>query len=222
MLADITIKKVRSAKTIRLRVMTDGKVVVTCHPLTPNFVIKSFVSKHQDWITEKTSEIKLKRRALTEKPKVLLFRGKRYHFKLQISAKKSVKISTDSIIVSAKREDDSEIREQIEAWYKLQAKAYLSERTKLLCDLVDRDVVAVTIRSQQTRWGSCTSRNTISLNWRLIQAPDWVSDYVIYHELAHLTHMNHSSKFWRLVEDYYPNFKKAEQWLSENHELLHF
>jgi predicted metal-dependent hydrolase len=83
-------------------------------------------------------------------------------------------------------------------------------------------VLNVTIRSQRTRWGSCSSRKTISLNWRLILTPDWVSDYVIYHELAHLSQMNHSKKFWDLVESYYPQYKKAEHWLTEHHDLLQF
>jgi predicted metal-dependent hydrolase len=110
----------------------------------------------------------------------------------------------------------------LEKWYRAQAKKHFEARLPLLADLVNRDVTRVSIRDQRSRWGSCSSRRTISLNWRLIQTPDWVSDYVIYHELAHLTHMNHSKAFWTLVESYQPEYKKAERWLKDHHALLQF
>jgi predicted metal-dependent hydrolase len=77
----------------------------------------------------------------------------------------------------------------------------------------------VTIRNQKSRWSSCSRRGTISLNWRLIQTPDWVRDYIILHELAHLRQMNHSHKFWREVESLCPDYQRAERWLKE-HDLI--
>jgi predicted metal-dependent hydrolase len=78
----------------------------------------------------------------------------------------------------------------------------------------------VTVRNQRSRWGSCSRRGTISLNWRLIQAPPFVRDYLIFHELAHLREMNHSHRFWREVERLCPEFEIAEQWLRKNSSLL--
>jgi len=82
-------------------------------------------------------------------------------------------------------------------------------------------VKRVTVRNQRTRWGSCSRRGTISLNWRLIQAPPFVRDYLIFHELAHLREMNHSPRFWREVEKLCPDYRTAENWLRENSKLLH-
>jgi predicted metal-dependent hydrolase len=76
------------------------------------------------------------------------------------------------------------------------------------------------VRNQKSRWGSCSRRGTISLNWRLIQAPAFVLDYIILHELCHLEHMNHSRRFWRQVEHLYPGFKAAERWLKQHSSLL--
>jgi predicted metal-dependent hydrolase len=73
----------------------------------------------------------------------------------------------------------------------------------------------VTVRSQRTRWGSCSRRGTISLNWRLIQTPESVRDYIILHELAHLRQMNHSSRFWQEVERLCPDYRTAERWLKQ-------
>ncbi len=81
-------------------------------------------------------------------------------------------------------------------------------------------VARVVVRNQRSRWGSCSPRRTISLNWRLIQAPAWVRDYLIIHELMHLREMNHSARFWQLVETACPSYTKAEAWLDTHAFLL--
>jgi predicted metal-dependent hydrolase len=76
------------------------------------------------------------------------------------------------------------------------------------------------VRNQRSRWGSCSPRGTISLNWRLIQAPPNVRDYIILHELCHLRQMNHSDRFWREVASVCPDYQRAELWLKRNGDLL--
>jgi predicted metal-dependent hydrolase len=78
----------------------------------------------------------------------------------------------------------------------------------------------LTVRNQKSRWGSCSRRGAISLNWRLIQVPPFVSDYILLHELMHLRQMNHSRKFWREVENVCPGFREAERWLRTHASLL--
>ena len=78
----------------------------------------------------------------------------------------------------------------------------------------------ITVRSQKSRWGSCSRRGTISLNWRLIQTPTFVSDYICLHELMHLRQMNHSPRFWREMERVCPDYRMAERWLKEHSGLL--
>jgi predicted metal-dependent hydrolase len=78
----------------------------------------------------------------------------------------------------------------------------------------------VSVRNQKSRWGSCSRRGTISLNWRLIQTPEWVRDYIILHELAHLRQLNHSTKFWQEVETLCPEYQRAEQWLKDHREFF--
>ena len=74
----------------------------------------------------------------------------------------------------------------------------------------------VTVRNQRSRWGSCSRRGTISLNWRLVQTPSFVCDYLIFHELAHLREMNHSTRFWQTVEGFCPDYRIAERWLKSH------
>lgn len=219
----VIVKVVPRSRSVSVRVMPDGSVVVTAPRFTPRFVINQFVSKHEDWIDRKRSEVLKKLNSLIEERENLFFRGREYGFRLSISSSESgVKMTESVLTVTATKEDHVEVRRILEKWYRAQAAKHFKERVPLLADLVDSDVKTVSIRSQRTRWGSCSSRNTISLNWRLIMAPDWVSDYVIYHELAHLTHMNHSKQFWQLVERFVPNHKDAQKWLKDHHSLLQF
>lgn len=81
----------------------------------------------------------------------------------------------------------------------------------------------IEIRDQRTRWGSCSTRGTLSFNWRLVLAPFEVLDYVVVHELCHLRQPNHSRRFWRLVETRRPDWRVQRDWLNEHGpELLAF
>ncbi len=222
-LANIKVKRYRASRSIKLRVSEDGSVTVTAPPNVSERQINKFVEQNKDWLAEKLSHVRAKQQHLTAERDLLPFRGKDYQFRLAIAPKKpGVTLAEKTITVSAPSEDDKAVRQILEKWYKTQAKNYFETRVPLLADLVNYDVHNVTIRSQKTRWGSCSSRQTISLNWRLILCPDWVSDYVIYHELAHLKHMNHSKAFWSLTADYFPKYKEAEKWLKQNSQLLRF
>ena len=74
----------------------------------------------------------------------------------------------------------------------------------------------ITIRSQRTRWGSCSSKGNLNFNCLLTQVPEQVMDYVIVHELCHRIEMNHSGRFWKLVEQIMPDYKTHRKWLKDN------
>jgi predicted metal-dependent hydrolase len=83
------------------------------------------------------------------------------------------------------------------------------------------DVRHVSIRNQRSRWGSCSRRGTISLNWRLVLVPDFVREYVMLHELMHRRELNHSTRFWQLVASVCPRLVEARRWLrTEGHALF--
>ena len=94
------------------------------------------------------------------------------------------------------------------------AKVELPEATFRLAKVHGFNPGRVTIRNQKTRWGSCSSTGAISLNWRLIQVPAFVRDYVILHELVHLDHLDHSTRFWERLAKTCPNLNAAEAWLK--------
>lgn len=96
------------------------------------------------------------------------------------------------------------------------AKVYFPKRCHELQKLTGGTYTKITIRNQKTRWGSCSQTGTLSFNYRLMMAPPAVADYVIVHELCHLTHMNHSKDFWNKVASIMPDYAIRKRWLKEH------
>jgi hypothetical protein len=94
------------------------------------------------------------------------------------------------------------------------AKVYLTKRAQQLAVEKLVQPAVIRIKDQRTRWGSCSSKKAVNLNWRLIQLPPAVADYIILHEFAHLFEMNHSSRFWRKVRELCPAYEESERWLK--------
>lgn len=96
------------------------------------------------------------------------------------------------------------------------AKEMLPPRLLQLAAQHGLTVTRVSIRNQRSRWGSCGRDGHICLNWRLVQMPDWVRDYVLVHELMHLRRLDHSPAYWRLVAAAYPAYEAARVWLRRD------
>src|SRR5690606_12348428 len=99
-------------------------------------------------------------------------------------------------------------------WFKQQAQTDLEARTAVHAAQLGVSVKAVKLRSQASRWGSCSSSGNINYNWRLILAPPFVLDYVAAHEVAHLVEMNHSAAFWATVKRTLPDMEHGRAWLK--------
>ena len=108
----------------------------------------------------------------------------------------------------------------VEAALRRQAARDLPERLAELARLHGFTVEAVSVRNQRTRWGSCSPTGRISLNWRLVQVPPAVRDYVLLHELTHLRHPNHSARFWRELARLCPGHAEARRWLRASKLLV--
>ena len=99
-------------------------------------------------------------------------------------------------------------------WLKLEAERDLERRVKIHARTLGVTVNSILMRSQSTRWGSCSSTGKLNFNWRLILAPPFVLDYVAAHEVAHLCEMNHSQAFWDTVEVTLPTMARGRDWLK--------
>jgi predicted metal-dependent hydrolase len=110
----------------------------------------------------------------------------------------------------------SDARDAVQAHLRALATRELPARCLELAEQVGLKVARVSVRDQKSRWGACSSRRVITLNWRLIQMPPSVSDYVIFHELMHLRQPNHSRRFWREVASVCSWWREAERWLRRH------
>jgi predicted metal-dependent hydrolase len=118
-------------------------------------------------------------------------------------------------------EDGTAIARKVVSWYRKQAMADFKRRLELLAAKLGVETPRLFLSNASTRWGSCNSKGEIRLNWKLIQAPPHIISYVAAHELAHLRKMNHSPRFWAVVESIFPDYKKAEKELKQLSPRLH-
>lgn len=110
--------------------------------------------------------------------------------------------------------------EAIKRRYREEARRKFEERVAYYHPLTGGTYTSITIRDQKSRWGSCSSRGTLSFNYRLIFAPPVILDYVVVHELCHLTFMDHSKNFWNKVASVMPDYKNHRQWLKDHGQEL--
>jgi predicted metal-dependent hydrolase len=129
----------------------------------------------------------------------------------------TIRLGTALIRIKAASTD---LRPELERHLRKVAAQELPPRVFQLAATHQLQAQHVSVRDQRSRWGSCSRRGTISLNWRLLQAPQFVSDYIILHELMHLRQMNHSKRFWREVKRVCPDYQIAERWLKQHSHLL--
>ncbi len=110
---------------------------------------------------------------------------------------------------------------RLEDWLRKQAKKHLSAACGRYSRQMGLPYRRISVRDQKSRWGSCSSKGNLNFSWRLIFTPPFVLDYLAAHEVAHLAEMNHSPRFWALVNRHCPHVERAEEWLSAHGRDLH-
>lgn len=208
------------AKHYRLTLRRDGVAVATIPARGSEKAARAFVASNAEWL-ERTREKERSRPRLADRWMVgtkLLWRGAMTEVRRCGTVGKPAVCLAADIFRIAKY--DGNLRPTLESGFLRKAKIELSARTWELAARTRMAVTKVSVRNQRTRWGSCTEAGVISLNWRLVQCPLFVSDYIIYHELMHLREMNHSKRFWKAVGEVCPEWEEAELWLKENGALL--
>ena len=118
------------------------------------------------------------------------------------------------------QEQRLKVKKQLEKWFKNQAETYIAENLPYFSAKTKLTPKSFKVRQYKARWGSCNSKKELSFNYLLMMVPTWVIDYVIIHELCHLEHLNHSAKFWQLVEQHYPLYQAAKIWMKTHQSQL--
>ena len=114
-----------------------------------------------------------------------------------------------------------DLAEDIRTWFRDNARHTFSLRAGVAAGRIGVEISRISVRDPRTRWGSCSAKGTLSFSWRLFMAPEWVLDYVVAHEVAHLLEMNHGRAFWRLVDHLVDRIDDAKSWLRQSGPRLH-
>jgi predicted metal-dependent hydrolase len=208
------------ARRYLLRLRPDGSARVTIPRHGSAAEGRRFAERHIEWLAGQLE--KLAAQPTTAQSwqigTDLLFRGELVKIEADINNPATAIRFGDVILPVPDINADLRLRMTKHLW-RLAIKE-LPPRTLELATAQQVAVHRVTVRNQRSRWGSCSRRGTISLNWRLIQTPPFVRDYIILHELMHRRQMNHSPRFWQEVARACPDYQTAEKWLKRHSALL--
>ena len=182
----------KSKKTLSLKITENGLIVSAPFFMTER-KINELVSSKINWIKKKLALIEPQRN------KLIIKNGASFNL-----LGKEIKI----ILFQEK------IKIFFIKWLKETALDYFSQRAYEISKINSIPSNLILLSNAKTKWGSCNSKTEVRINWRLIQADPYIIEYVICHEFAHLTHMNHSRSFWNLVEKISPDYKLAENYLK--------
>jgi hypothetical protein len=196
----------RGARRYVVRVTPEAIVRITVPYGAPIAGGLAFAERQRDWIAREWAR-RREQNAPWRPGAAVWFRGERV--RLEVDGNR-VRFATED---AGPLTGDSDLRPLVLAHLRALAEAELPTRCRDLADATGLVVSRISVRNQRSRWGACSSRKSITLNWRLVQVPIAVRDYIIHHELAHLVVPNHSRRFWREVERLCPEWRDSERWL---------
>jgi predicted metal-dependent hydrolase len=214
-------KLVRSKrKTLALIVESDGTLTVRAPLRMKEADIRSFIEAKKDWIERKQARVQKDAPAPRQyvDGEKFLYLGVEVPLRI-VRAQKPALVMEKAFKLTKSALPQAE--SVFEAWYKKQARTVFTERVSFFAHKHEFKVGKIRISSARTRWGSCSTKGTLSFTWRLVMAPLEVIDYVVVHELCHLKELNHSKAFWAKVEMVLPDYKKRRRWLREHGGKLH-
>jgi predicted metal-dependent hydrolase len=205
----------KSKKTLSLKITENGLIVSAPFYMTERR-INQLISSKINWIKKKLALIEpQKKKLIIENGATFNLLGKKIQLSLFQGKNKIEWHDTESLNIFFKDPSNQEkIKTFFIKWLKETALDYFSQRAYEISKINSISSNSILLSNAKTRWGTCNSKTEVRINWRLIQADPYVIDYVICHEFAHLTHMNHSRNFWNLVEKINPDYKLAENFLK--------
>jgi len=199
------------ARRLTARVHVGGRVEIVVPIGVSPKTVREFVQRFTPWIDRKVAAMQCFPEAAATVPPVIEFAltNERFEVEWHATAKCGVTERGARLVVNAP--DEAAARLLLQGWLKRAASERLVPRLLQLADDLNYSVARVAIRCQRTRWGSCSTRGTVSLNCSLVFLRPAVVQYLFVHELAHTKHMNHSASFWRLVDRLEPNYRSLDR-----------
>jgi len=211
----------RSRRKTAAIYVRNGEVEVRAPLRMPKQEIDRFVLEKERWIlkslAKQQSQAEKKESFVVDYGRSILFHGKPYPITNRNGTHAGF---DDNKFYMPPGLSPEQIKATCIQLCKILAKSRITQRVAFFAPQMDVMPTAVKINSAMRRWGSCSSRKSLNFSWRLIMADDAIIDYVVVHELAHIKEMNHSARFWAVVESVLPDFRKRKQKLKELQQRL--
>ena len=192
-----------------------GKISINASLYLPNLDIINFFNKNRSWISKQLSKCVVPK--IVDEGSILPVEGNCY----EIVSNNNV--STIRFLESNKiclPKNIINVGHAVQKFLIVYCKSIMTPFIIEKSNLFKKKIHKISFKDTKSRWGSCSSKGSIMLNWRLIMAPPSVYKYVIIHELSHLVHMNHGYLFWKLVGELHPSYLSDREWLNKNgHEI---
>lgn len=206
------------ARRWRVQVGADGVVVVRPRRMSERTALR-LLDGHAAWVVAQVKRLDAARRVAAGPPGTVQFQGRHVPVRilpLSAAARARVEPVGGELLVHLPGADEGRTAGILEDWLRDQARQAIGASVTIHAARMNVKPARMGIRSQRTRWGSCSRNGGLSFNWRLIQVPPEVLDYVVVHELAHMVHPNHSPDFWILVQRHCPGYPAHKRWLRRH------
>ena len=214
---DIKVVQSASSKKLILHIDNKERIPVLSIPkyCTRKRAVNS-VNENMDWILETLKKLP-ERKYFSDGETISLF-GQNVMISHQPNARCGVRLDGSILIVSGGAEF---LHRRIKDYIRKTAEEEFYKLSTPLADKIGCKINGICIKDTKSRWGSCSTLNNINYNWRIALAPQYVIDYLMAHEVAHLKHQNHSANFWQCVAELYPDWQKGRDWLQKSGRLLY-
>jgi predicted metal-dependent hydrolase len=210
------------ARRLSLRMREKDAVEIVVPPFLRGVNPERVLREMEGWILRTMDRMQHRARTAPAQPvgagSVISFLGRSLTVRVGDTDRKRVTVSLEGeeLWVVHPGGAKVDIAGAVRRWCLAQAKTIIPRRVVELNSRWNLPCSSVVVRNQKTRWGSCSRKGTLSLNWRLVLIPPEVMDYLIFHELAHLREMNHSPRFWKVVASLCPAYAESERWLRKH------
>jgi predicted metal-dependent hydrolase len=212
----------RKRKTLVIQLEPAEKILVLSPMgLSADYIIEKVLSKGE-WILKKLSSFKdclpLPSKKQFVAGELFLYLGKEHKLQILLNrniVRPKVELIQNDIFIFSPLKEQEILREALKKWMRKEANRIIPTKVDYFKRILMTEPSKIKIKEQKRRWGSCSSKGNIYFNWRIIMAPDKVIDYIVVHEIAHLTYRNHSPIFYKLVESIMPDYKTRKKWLKD-------
>jgi predicted metal-dependent hydrolase len=211
---DYRVRRSERARRVRVTVDADGVEVVLPRRARQRDAAAA-VRELSPWIRRRMRELERAQEAITARGDAVPYLDELLMVRPQ-AGRTRVHRRGDELLAPA----GAERAPALERWYRRAARDEIATRLDRACALAGSSYARLTIRGQRTRWASCSRTGAMSFNWRLLLAPEAVLDYVVWHEVCHLEVMDHSPRFWSLLERWCPDYREHSRWLRRHGQTL--